>query len=232
MTQRSTFRKTCWTLSHQYFLKQKKRNQYPKKQKILPLTITSSRNRHQQDCDLLPFMPDDDESHRNKLMMIVIKIRLTDGCFHNNLEINVRNSLSNNQKIWAFTQIKFFLIWWHHHTRGINMIIDSQIVASCQQQFFKLTEEISVPRNRNFLILKIQLRNKHQSYYQFFPYENHCESYKTLAWRLWPVLFTLTNFFLYIHFPPLLENKKLFWSLFSSVKFRACYITGPGLELV
>ena len=31
---------------------------------------------------------------------------------------------------------------------------------------------------------------------QYFPYENHRECYKKLAWRSWPVLFTLTDFFL------------------------------------
>ena len=45
---------------------------------------------------------------------------------------------------------------------------------------------------------------------QSFPYENHCECYKKLASSLWPVQFTLTPiFFLYIHSPLLLENKKL-----------------------
>ena len=42
---------------------------------------------------------------------------------------------------------------------------------------------------------------------QSFPYENHCECYKKLASRLWPVLFTL-RFFLYIHTLVLLQNKK------------------------
>ena len=31
---------------------------------------------------------------------------------------------------------------------------------------------------------------------QSFPYENHCECYKKLASRLWPLLFTLTYYFL------------------------------------
>ena len=31
---------------------------------------------------------------------------------------------------------------------------------------------------------------------QSIPYENHYDYYKKLASRLWPVLFTLTNFFL------------------------------------
>ena len=44
---------------------------------------------------------------------------------------------------------------------------------------------------------------------QPFPLENHCKCYKKLASRLWPVLFTLTDFFLYKHSPLLLENKKL-----------------------
>ena len=43
-------------------------------------------------------------------------------------------------------------------------------------------------------------------YDQSFPYENHCESYKKLASRPWPVLFALTYFFLYMHFPLLLQN--------------------------
>ena len=51
---------------------------------------------------------------------------------------------------------------------------------------------------------------------QSFPYENHCKCYKKLASRLWPMLFTLTFFFLNIHSPLLLENKKLWWLLFSS----------------
>ena len=46
----------------------------------------------------------------------------------------------------------------------------------------------------------------------FFPYENQCECYKNLASRSWPMLFTLNYFFLYIHSPYLLENKKLLWS--------------------
>ena len=33
---------------------------------------------------------------------------------------------------------------------------------------------------------------------QSFPYENQCECYKKLAWRSWPVLSTLTDFF-FIH---------------------------------
>ena len=41
-----------------------------------------------------------------------------------------------------------------------------------------------------------------------FPYENHLECYKKLASRSWPVLFTLIYFFLYIHSPVLLQNKK------------------------
>ena len=36
----------------------------------------------------------------------------------------------------------------------------------------------------------------HDYIFQSFPYENHCKCYKKLAWRLWPVLFTLTDFFL------------------------------------
>ena len=44
---------------------------------------------------------------------------------------------------------------------------------------------------------------------QSFPYENHCECYKKLASRSWPVLFTLTYFFLYMHSPLLLENGKV-----------------------
>ena len=52
--------------------------------------------------------------------------------------------------------------------------------------------------------------------HQFFPCENHCNCYKKVASRLWFVLFTLTYFFLYIHSPLLLENKKLLWPLFSS----------------
>ena len=38
----------------------------------------------------------------------------------------------------------------------------------------------------------------------FFSYENYCECNTKLASRLRPVLFTLTNFFLYIHSPLLL----------------------------
>ena len=38
---------------------------------------------------------------------------------------------------------------------------------------------------------------------------------KKLGYRLWPMLFALTYFFLYIHSPVLLQNKKL-WSLFYS----------------
>ena len=41
---------------------------------------------------------------------------------------------------------------------------------------------------------------------QSFPYENHRKCYKKLTLRSWPVLFTLTYFFLYIHSPLLLEN--------------------------
>ena len=37
-----------------------------------------------------------------------------------------------------------------------------------------------------------------------FSRENHCECYRKLASRLWPILFTLTYFFLYIHSPILL----------------------------
>ena len=33
---------------------------------------------------------------------------------------------------------------------------------------------------------------------QSFPYENYCKCYKKLAWTSWPVLFTFTDFFLYI----------------------------------
>ena len=39
-----------------------------------------------------------------------------------------------------------------------------------------------------------------------FPFENHCKCYKKLASRLWPMLFTLTCFFLYIHISLLLPN--------------------------
>ena len=52
-------------------------------------------------------------------------------------------------------------------------------------------------------------KDKKVCHKQPFPYENHCKCYKKLASRLWPVLFTLTDFFLYKHSPLLLENKKL-----------------------
>ena len=42
-----------------------------------------------------------------------------------------------------------------------------------------------------------------------FSYKNLCECYKKLTSRSWPKLFTLTYYFFYIHFPFLLENKKI-----------------------
>ena len=51
---------------------------------------------------------------------------------------------------------------------------------------------------------------------QPFSYENHSECYKKLVSRSWPMLFTLSFFFLHIHSPLLLGNKNLLWSLFSS----------------
>ena len=42
---------------------------------------------------------------------------------------------------------------------------------------------------------------------QSFSYENLCESYKKFASRSWPILFTLSYFFLCIHSPLLLENE-------------------------
>ena len=47
------------------------------------------------------------------------------------------------------------------------------------------------------------------SIYQSFPYKNHCKCYEKLASRSWPVLFTLTYFFLDITSPFLQQNKKL-----------------------
>ena len=58
-----------------------------------------------------------------------------------------------------------------------------------------MTEEIDVERNRNVLILKIQLRNKHQRDYQSFPYENHSESYKKLAYEIVTCAIYNYNFF-------------------------------------
>ena len=37
-------------------------------------------------------------------------------------------------------------------------------------------------------------------------FQNHCECYKKLASKLWPLLFTLTYFFFYIHSPRLWQN--------------------------
>ena len=42
----------------------------------------------------------------------------------------------------------------------------------------------------------------------FFPFKNHCKCYKKLVSRLWPVLFTLTWFFL-IHAPFSSAGKKV-----------------------
>ena len=42
---------------------------------------------------------------------------------------------------------------------------------------------------------------------QSFSYKNLCESYKNFASRSWPILFTLSYFFLCIHSPLLLENE-------------------------
>ena len=53
--------------------------------------------------------------------------------------------------------------------------------------------------------------------FQSLPYENHCECYKNLAWRLWPVIFIFTYFFLIHKFSPVLrQNEMLLWLLFSS----------------
>ena len=42
---------------------------------------------------------------------------------------------------------------------------------------------------------------------QPFTYKNHCKHYKKVASRFWPMLFTLTKFFLIIHSPLLKEIK-------------------------
>ena len=52
---------------------------------------------------------------------------------------------------------------------------------------------------------------------QSFPHESRWECYRKLASRQWLVLFTLAYFFSYAYSPLLLDNKKLLWSLFSSV---------------
>ena len=56
---------------------------------------------------------------------------------------------------------------------------------------------------------------------QYFPYKNYCKHYKKVASRLWPMLFTPSNFFLNIHSPPLKENSP-FWltSLIFAEKFK------------
>ena len=44
---------------------------------------------------------------------------------------------------------------------------------------------------------------------QSFPFANHCECYKKVASRSWPVLFTLTDFFLLHTLFSSVANKKL-----------------------
>ena len=58
-------------------------------------------------------------------------------------------------------------------------------------------------------LILLGAKNMVQNRPQSFPYGNLCKCYKKLASRLSPVLFTLTFFFIYIHSPLLLENKKL-----------------------
>ena len=67
---------------------------------------------------------------------------------------------------------KFFLVWWRHHARDINIIIGSWMVASTKNFRFMSTavfqiEEICVQGKRNFLVLRMQLNNKDRRDYRF-----------------------------------------------------------------
>lgn len=70
--------------------------------------------------------------------------RLIDGWFHKNLVIHVSSGLLNKQKYSALKLTKIFLFWWHHHAKGINKIIESQMVATKTLNFMSA----AVFRNR------------------------------------------------------------------------------------
>ena len=95
-----SFHKNFKNSSYQGFIKQQKWISIKTKRNIFVL-VRSSENKHQRDY------------------------RLIDVCFHKNLEIHVRNSISKKQKHSGFIKRKILLFWCSNHAKVINMIIGS-----------------------------------------------------------------------------------------------------------
>ena len=82
-----------------------------------------------------------------------------------------------------------------------------------KREGFKIGREEHAQKERlklpNLMTTSLEVKTSWEWQVQSFPYENYREYYKKLAWRLWSVLFTLTEFFL-IHGLSLSKGKWTF----------------------